>query len=96
MVGKHYPSHDVDLTLLPIFSDVPEKLLQLVKLEEMVRFYADSETILHQGDEAKDLVILLHGQACILTDGIFLVSREPYEVLVSRPLLIRPDVVLPP
>ncbi len=47
MVGKHYPSRDVDLTLLPIFSDVPEKLLQLVKSEEMVRFYVDGETILH-------------------------------------------------
>jgi len=70
-----------------LFSDVPGELLKLVKPEEMVRFYADGETILHQGDEAKDLVILLHGQACILTDGIFLVSREPYEVIGEQAII---------
>ena len=80
MVGKHHNSHPLDYSLLPIFNNVPAELLQLIT-PEMVHFYNDGDIIFAEGAEADTLVVLLHGQVRILLDGIFLVTREPYEVL---------------
>ena len=80
MVGKHRDSHPLDYSLLPIFNGVPADLLQFIT-PEMVHFYNDGDIIFAEGADADNLVVLLHGQVRILVDGIFLVTREPYEVL---------------
>ncbi len=87
MEEKQYTLYDVDLAQLPLLRNVPLELVEVIKQEGMVRFYRDEETILHQGDEADGLVILLHGQVRILTDGVFLVSRRAYEVIGEQAFL---------
>jgi class 3 adenylate cyclase len=69
------------LSSLPLFANVPSELLQIVIGEDVVRYYHDSDVLCHQGDPPDNLFILLHGQARILTDGIFLITRKPYEIL---------------
>src|SRR6266567_9535398 len=89
VVGKHRDSHPLNYSLLPIFNNVPADLLQLIT-PEMVHFYNDGDIIFAEGAEADNLVVLLHGQVRILVDGIFLVTREPYEVL-GKQAFINPD-----
>lgn len=79
-MGKHRDSHPLDYSLLPIFNNVPAELLQLIT-PEMFHFYNDGDIIYAEGAEADHLVVLLRGQARILVDGIFLVTRESYEIL---------------
>ena len=87
MTGKQYSDHNLDLSLLPLFRNIPPEVLQRIKPEEMVRFYRDGEVIFHQGDEANCLVVILHGQIRILADGIFLVSREAPEVIGEQAII---------
>lgn len=80
----HDPSTHVDQALLaslPIFAHVPPDILELVVREHTLCFYHDGDCIMQQGDQADGLFILLHGQARILTDGIFLVARKLYDIL---------------
>lgn len=80
----HYPSAHIDQALLaslPLFAHVPPDILELVVREHTLCFYHDGDSIMHQGDQADGLFILLHGQARVLTDGIFLVARKPYDIL---------------
>lgn len=72
---------DAAIALLPLFQDVPHDLLKTVLTEGVVRYYQDGEVILHQDSPADHLLVLLHGQARIVTNGIFLVARKPCEVL---------------
>jgi class 3 adenylate cyclase len=65
---------------LPIFDDLPAELLSLIT-PEMEQSFADGDVILHEGDEASSLVVLLHGQACIRANDIHLVTREPYHII---------------
>ncbi|HEU5384055.1 MAG TPA: adenylate/guanylate cyclase domain-containing protein [Ktedonobacteraceae bacterium] len=79
-----HSSRSVDQALLaslPLFAHIPSDLLELVALEHTVCFYHDGDVIMHQGDQADGLFILLHGQARVLNDGIFLVARSPYDIL---------------
>ena len=77
--GDHF---DLRMLLsLPLFAHVPLDLLTSVLAEDAIRYYQDGETMLSQGGPAHHLLILLHGQARVLTDGIFLVTRHPYDVI---------------
>ncbi len=87
MIGEQASHHDVDLSLLPLFRNVPLELLQCIKPEEMVHFYNDGDVILHQGDEADCLVVVLHGQIGIFADRIFLVSRKAYELVGEQAII---------
>ncbi len=70
------------LSSLPLFTHVPHDLLTpIVEDENAIRYYHDGEIILHQGDPAENLLILLHGQARVVVDGIFLVARTPHDML---------------
>jgi class 3 adenylate cyclase len=69
------------LASLPLFSHVPSELLTSIIDEDVLRYYQDGDVIMYQGDRADGLFMLLHGQARILTDGIFLVTRSPYDIL---------------
>lgn len=69
------------LSSLPLFRDIPRDLIiPFVEDENAIRYYHDGEVILHQGDLAESLFILLHGQAQVIVDGIFLVARKPYDL----------------
>ena len=46
----------------------------------MVCFYHDGNVIFAEGEKADHLVILLHGQARIVLNGIFLATRFPYAI----------------
>src|SRR5260370_7969467 len=75
---------DLDIALLsslPLFAHVPLDLLASIPYEDILRYYHDGDVILQQGDHADRLIILLHGQARVLTDNIFLTARKPYDVL---------------
>ncbi len=76
---KQY-SPDGDLSLLPIFNNVPAELLCQIG-PEMTRFYQDGAVIMAEGEKADHLVVLLHGQVRIVLDGMYLVTRSPYAVL---------------
>jgi class 3 adenylate cyclase len=76
-----HPLDPTFLSSLPLFANVPLELLQMVIGEDAMRYYHDSDILCHQGDPPDNLFILLHGQARILTDGIFLIVRKPYEIL---------------
>jgi len=69
------------LSSLPLFAHVPLDLLASIPFEDVLRYYHDGDVILQQGDQANCLIILLHGQARVLTDNIFLTARKPYDVL---------------
>lgn len=70
------------LSSLPFFTHVPHALLTpIMKDENAIRYYHDGEIILHQGDPTENLFILLHGQARIMADDIFLVARASYDML---------------
>ena len=85
--GRSYPpAHCTDsdialLSSLPLFVHVPLELLASIPYEDVLRYYHDGDVILQQGDQADRLVILLHGQARVLTGNIFLTARKPYDVL---------------
>ncbi len=69
------------LSSLPLFKYVPQDLLTpIVEDENAICYYHDGEIILHQGDPAENLFILLHGQVRVIVDGIFLVARKPYDL----------------
>lgn len=70
----------VDLETIPLFEGVSSELLQTIGLNN-VRHYEHDEALFYQGAVADSLVILLHGQANIITDGTYIVSRSAYEVL---------------
>jgi class 3 adenylate cyclase len=81
---QRHPSFCVDLAFLaslPLFAHIPSDLLELVAHEHAACFYQDGDVIMHQGDQADGLFILLHGQVRVLNDGIFLVARNPYDIL---------------
>lgn len=76
------PNSDIALlSSLPLFAHVPLGLLASIPYEDVLRYYHDGDVILQQGDHADCLIILLHGQARVLTDNIFLTARKPYDVL---------------
>ena len=60
---------DLDLKLVRIFEGVPAELLELVT-PTLIWFYQHDEVICSHGDAADSLIILLHGQARIVADGI--------------------------
>ena len=74
------------LPTLPIFHGVPQALLERL-VPGMVRSYRDGDIVFTQGDEAEELLVLLRGQVCILADGVFLVPRQPYEILGEQALI---------
>ncbi len=81
MEEQQYALNDIDLMRLPLLSNISLEHFDAIKQKAIVCFYRDGEVIFHQGDEPDSLVILLHGQVRILTDGIFLVARRAYEVI---------------
>jgi class 3 adenylate cyclase len=71
----------IDISLLPIFDGVSADLLDLIKPDEMVCFYEDDEIILRQDEEARCLIILLRGQVRVVADDVYLVTRQPYDIV---------------
>lgn len=72
---------DAALSSLPLFKDVPYDLLRTVLTEGVVHYYQDGEVMLHRDGPADHLILLLHGQTRIVTNGIFLVTRKSHEIL---------------
>ncbi len=77
LVGKKHLLRGLDISLLPIFHDVPADLLERIT-PEMLRFYGDGAIILAEGAPADNLLILLRGQVRVILNGTFLVTRFPY------------------
>jgi class 3 adenylate cyclase len=69
-----------ELSSLPLFAGVAPEVLALIT-PEMVRHYKHDEVIFYQGGAADSLVILLRGDAQIIADGVYLVRRQPYEII---------------
>ncbi len=73
-------SRSTNLATIPLFSGVPAHLLELIT-PEMERYYNHDEVIFHELEEPVGLIVLLHGQARILAEDTFLLTRSPYEVV---------------
>lgn len=87
-MGRRHLLHGLDLSLLPIFTDVPADLLERIT-SEMLRFYGDGSVMLAEGAPADDLLILLRGQVRVLLNGTFLVTRYPYAALGEQAFINR-------
>ncbi len=75
-----------DLRLLPMLEGVGDEVFGLIT-QDMIRHFSDGQALLHQGDEADNLIVLLRGQVRIENDGIYLVSRSPYDVVGEQAFL---------
>lgn len=64
----------LDLGRLSLFDHVSPEAIGAVSLD-MVRHFSHGDVIFRRGDEAKHLVILLEGQACVYNDDVFIICR---------------------
>jgi len=76
-----YCLQDVNVSLLPVFKDVPAEFLKNILVEDCIRFYSDGDVLFYQDDEANSLIILLRGQVDVSANGVFIVTRRPYELI---------------
>lgn len=72
--------HDRDISLLPIFQNVPNDVLKQITLD-MICFYGDGTIILAEGAPADNLLVLLSGQVRVFLNGTYLITRYPYAVI---------------
>lgn len=68
-------SATLDLAGIPLFAQVAHETLNAVTIK-MIRHFRHGDTILRHGDQAKHLVVLLEGQACVYRDDVLLACRS--------------------
>lgn len=73
--GSGAGANTLDLECVSLFEQVSPETLRAVSLG-MLRHFRHGDVIFQRGDEAKHLVILLEGQACIYRDDVFLTCRS--------------------
>lgn len=78
----------VDLSGLSVFQGMPRGLLKLVTADMAGCFRTDDE-IVREGDAAGGLIVLLHGQARVLCNGTYLVTRRAGETIGEQAILDR-------
>jgi class 3 adenylate cyclase len=82
--------HVIDFNSISLFEHVSPDLLQAVT-PEALKHFRHGETIFHHGDERKDLVILLEGQACVHRNGIFITCRSAPAVVGEQAFIDETD-----
>ena len=64
---------------LPVMQNVPSGVTDEIT-QDMSRPYRNGDVVFAQGEEARELFVILHGQVCIHAEGVFLVARQTGEV----------------
>jgi class 3 adenylate cyclase len=73
---------------LQLFESVPSTLLDHVT-PDMVQYFPDGDVLFHEGGAADNLILILHGQVCIVSDGMHLISRGPYAIIGEQAFINR-------
>jgi class 3 adenylate cyclase len=77
-----------DLSGLALFQGVPQKLLKLITAD-MVGCFRTGQEIVREDDAAGGLIVLLHGQARVMCNGTYLVTRRTGETIGEQAILDR-------
>jgi class 3 adenylate cyclase len=75
-----------EFAAIPIFRNVAQESLRLLS-EDMVRFFRNGELILTEDRDGGELVVLLDGEANIVSKGTFLVCRKAGEIIGEQAIL---------
>jgi class 3 adenylate cyclase len=79
-------ANGLDLGCMSLFEHVSPEAQGAVSLD-MVRHYRHGDDIFRRGDEAKHLVILLEGQACVYDDDVFITCRTAPAVVGEQAII---------
>src|SRR5713226_186280 len=77
-----------DLYAVPIFEGVPADTMALIS-EDMVGCFPTGAEIVREGDAAAGLIILLHGEARVISDGTYIAARTAGEIIGEQAILDR-------
>jgi class 3 adenylate cyclase len=77
-----------DLSGVTLFKAVPAHLLTLIT-EDMVGCFSTGAEIVREDDAAGGLIVLIHGQARVMANGTYLVSRRAGEIIGEQAILDR-------
>jgi class 3 adenylate cyclase len=77
-----------NLSGVSLFKDVPAHLIALIT-EDMVGCFSTGAEIVREDDAAGGLIVLLHGQARVVANGTYLVSRRAGEIIGEQSILDR-------
>lgn len=77
-----------DLSELALFQGVPRGLLKQVTAD-MVGCFRTGDEIVREGDAAGGLIVLVHGQARVISSGTYLVTRRAGETIGEQAILDR-------
>ncbi len=78
----------LDLVGIPLFEGVPDSILAQIS-DDMVGCFPTAAEIVREDDAAGGLVVLLHGQARVLRNGTYLVTRRAGEIIGEQAVLDR-------
>jgi class 3 adenylate cyclase len=77
-----------DLSGLSLFRGVPRRLVNRITVD-MVGCFRTGDEIVREGDAAGGLIVLLHGQARVMCNGTYLVTRRAGEAIGEQAILDR-------
>jgi CRP-like cAMP-binding protein len=78
-------SAKVDLSRIPLFEGIDECVIAVH--EDWLSYYHEKQNIYVRGEPADSLIVILHGQAEILSQDIFLVTRRASDVVGEQGFL---------
>jgi len=77
-----------DLSDLTLFQGVPRGLLKRITAD-MVGCFRTGDEIVREGDAAGGLIVLVHGQARVMSNGTYIVTRRAGETIGEQAILDR-------
>lgn len=83
-------NHAIDFDSISLFEHVSPEALRAVT-PDVLKHFRHGEIIFRHGDERKDLVILLEGQACVHRNGIFITCRSAPAVVGEQAFIDETD-----
>lgn len=83
---KSNPSPKVHIASMQLFEGVSDDLLRKIS-DDMVGFFSTGMEIVREEDAAAGLIVLLHGQARVLRNGTYLVTRTAGEIIGEQAIL---------
>ncbi|BDI31495.1 hypothetical protein CCAX7_35460 [Capsulimonas corticalis] len=72
--------------IVPVLSSLPNNLKDAITPDFLCE-YRDGEIIFHEGEEARFLYIILHGQVRITRDGSHMATRQAFEVVGEQAII---------
>ena len=78
-------SAKVDLSRIPLFEGIDDRVIAVD--QDWLSYYHDKQNIYVQGEPADSLIVILHGQAEILSEDTYLVMRRASDVVGEQGFL---------